>query len=54
MLQDCVYGAAGTMSQRLYVQCRIVGLPRLLAHDDVLRCEASYRVIRTPQGGMPE
>ena len=34
MLQDCVYGAAGTIFQRLYVQCRIVGLPRLLAHDD--------------------
>ena len=54
MLQGCVYGAAGTIFQRLYVQCRIVGLPRLLAHDDVLRCAASYRVIRAPQGGMPE
>ena len=55
MLQGCVYGAAGTIFHPLYVQCRMVGLPRLLARDDdVLRCEASYRVIRTPQGGMPE
>ena len=55
MLQGCVYGAAGTIFHPLYVQCRMVGLPRLLARDDdVLRCEASYRVIRTPQSGMPE
>ena len=55
MLQGCVYGAAGTIFHPLDVQCRMVGLPRLLARDDdVLRCEASYRVIRTPQGGMPE
>ena len=55
MLQGCVYGAAGTIFHRVYAQCRMFGLPCLLARDDdLLRCEASYRVIRTPQSGMPE
>ncbi len=55
MLQDRVYGAAETIFHHPYVQRHIVGLPRLLAREgEVLRCESSYLVIRTPQGGMPE
>ena len=55
MLQDRVYGAAETIFHHPYVQRHIVGLPRLLSREsDVLRCEASYLVIRTPRDGMPE
>ena len=55
MLQDRVYGAAETIFHHPYTQRHIVGLPRLLSRDaDVLCCEASYLVIRTHQGGLPE
>ena len=55
MLQDRVYGAAETIFHHPYTQRHIVGLPRLLSRDgNVLCCEASYLVIRTHQGGLPE
>ena len=55
MLQDRVYGAAETIFHHPYTQRHIVGLPRLLSRDgSVLCCEASYLVIRTHQGGLPE
>ena len=55
MLQDRVYGAAETIFHHPYSQRHIVGLPRLLSRDgDVLCCEASYLVIRTPRDGLPE
>ena len=55
MLKDRVYGAAETIYHDPYVQRHIVGLPRLLAREgEVLRCEASYLVIRTKRDAMPE
>lgn len=55
MLRDRVYGAAETIYHDPYVQRHIVGLPRLLAREaEVLRCEASYLVIRTKRDAMPE
>ena len=55
MLMDRVYGAAETIYHDPYVQRHIVGLPRLLGRDgDILRCEASYLVIRTKRDAMPE
>ena len=55
MLKDRVYGAAETIFHDPYVQRHIVGLPRLLERvGEVLRCEASYLVIRTKQDAMPE
>ena len=55
MLQDRVYGAAETIFHHPYTQRHIVGLPRLLSRDgSVLCCEASYLVIRTHQGSLPE
>ena len=55
MLQDRVYGAAETIFHHPYTQRHIVSLPRLLSRDgDVLCCEASYLVIRTHQGHLPE
>jgi salicylate 5-hydroxylase small subunit len=55
MLKDRVYGASETIYHDPYVQRHIVGLPRLLERvGKVLRCEASYLVIRTKADAMPE
>ena len=59
MLKDRVYGAAETIFHHPYYQRHIVGLPRLLgreagAQGEVLHCEASYVVLRTPRDAMPE
>lgn len=59
MLKDRVYGAAETIYHDPYVQRHIVGLPRLLGREatdrgEVLRCEASYLVIRTKRDALPE
>ena len=55
MLQDRVYGAQETIYHDPYVQRHVVGLPRLLGTEgSVLRCEASYLVIRTKRDAMPE
>jgi salicylate 5-hydroxylase small subunit len=55
MLKDRVYGAAETIYHHPYYQRHITGLPRLLERDgEVLVCEASYVVIRTPRDSMPE
>ena len=59
MLKDRVYGAQETIYHDPYVQRHIVGLPRLLGRHatdrgEVLRCEASYLVIRTKRDALPE
>ena len=55
MLRDRVFGAAETLFHDPYAQRHIVGVPRVLSHDDIgLRCEASYVVIRTKRDAMPE
>ena len=59
MLQDRVYGAMETIYHDPYVQRHIVGMPRLLGREhtergEVLRCEASYLVIRTKRDALPE
>jgi salicylate 5-hydroxylase small subunit len=53
MLKD---GATDTLFHDPYSQRHIVGLPRLLKHDDdgSLHCEANYLVIRTKRDAMPE
>ncbi len=59
MLKDRVYGAAETIYHDPYSQRHIVGLPRLLGREvtdrgEVLRCEASYLVIRTQRDALPQ
>jgi salicylate 5-hydroxylase small subunit len=55
MLKDRVYGAAETIFHDPYSQRHIVGMPRVLGHNNAgWHSEANYVVIRTKRDAMPE